>query len=199
MAHRTFGISLVSLAAGSLLLSGCATKTYVDEQIAAVNGRISSVEGSLNGQISSLSTRVDGVERTAQAASQRANEAYRLAEGKFLYTVISESDQVTFASGQWKLSKEAQSTLTAFADRLKSENKNVFIELRGHGDPRGSTYSNRILGEKRALEVRRFLTSQGVPLARMSTVSWGEERTKSGAKGAAGYAADRRVVLVVMG
>ena len=39
--------------------------------------------------------------------------------------------------------------------------------------------NNRVLGEKRALEVRRFLSSQGIPLSHMETVSWGEERVKN--------------------
>ncbi len=39
---------------------------------------------------------------------------------------------------------------------------------------------------KRALQARRFLSSQGIPLANMETVSWGEERLVSPARHAGG-------------
>lgn len=202
MAHRIAGISLVSLAAaGGLLLSGCATKEYVDEQVAAVSGRVAAVSDQVNaldGRVAALSQRVDEVDRTAQGAMRRADDATRLAQGKFIYSVIGQ-ESVTFATNQWALSKATKTTLIAFADKLKSENRNVYVEIQGHGDPRGSRYSNRILGEKRALEVRRFLSSQGVPLIRMTTVSWGEERPTASGKSASANAANRRVVLTVVG
>lgn len=196
---------LFAAAASGLLLSGCATHQYVDEQIAAVNSSLQQLSGSTDSRFQQLGARVDSVNGTAQQALQRANAAgetaaaaQKLAEGKLVYAVVSESDSVSFNTNQWSLSKDAQATLTAFADRLKSENKNVFVEIVGHGDPRGSVYANRVLGEKRALEVRRFLTDQGIPLNKMATVSWGEERSTATGTSAAALAADRRVTLRVL-
>jgi peptidoglycan-associated lipoprotein len=189
-------------AVAGLGLAGCATEAYVDEHIANVDSKIAAVDGrvgSLEGQVTQVSSRVDGIDRASQDALQQANAAGKLAAGKLVYQVISEQDAVTFDTNKWKLSSEAQATLTAFAERLKSENKNVYIEIVGHGDPRGSVYNNRILGEKRALEVRRFLTSQGLPLTHMETVSWGEERQVEGAEGAEANQVNRRVTLRVLG
>jgi peptidoglycan-associated lipoprotein len=193
-------------ATAALALGGCATESYVDEQVAAVSGKVSELASHTDSRFAEMSGRVDAADRNAQAAmqaasgaTQQASSAQKMAEGKLVYTVLSQSDEINFDTNKWKLSDQAQSTLTAFAERLKSENKNVFLEIEGHGDVRGSVYNNRILAEKRALEVRRFLASQGIPLGHMETVSWGEERP--GAAGAApdDHAANRRVVLRVLG
>lgn len=195
MELRRTGVGLLAVAAMGLMTSGCATEAYVDQQIATVNGRIEQ----LGGQVTQLSGRVDANASGVQAAQTRADEAHKLAEGKLVYSVLSDSDYVSFDTNKWKLSSEAQATLTAFADRLKSENRNVYIEIVGNGDSRGSVMSNRILGEKRALEVRRFLTAQGLPLGHMETVSWGEERQVQQGTSAEAMAANRRVTLRVLG
>jgi peptidoglycan-associated lipoprotein len=193
-------------ATAALALGGCATESYVDEQVAAVSGKVAELASHTDSRFAEMGGRVDAADRNAQAALQAANgatqqasSAQKLAEGKLVYAVLSQSDEVNFDTNKWKLSDEAQATLTTFAERLKTDNKSVFIEIEGHGDPRGSVYNNRILAEKRALEVRRFLTSQGIPLAHMETVSWGEERPGTAGTTSDDHAANRRVVLRVLG
>jgi outer membrane protein OmpA-like peptidoglycan-associated protein len=165
-----------TLVAGGLTLSACATEDYVDQHVAAVSQRVDQVSS----QVSQVNTRVDGVERTAQGAMQTANAAGALAatkaDAKFVYSDLGQTASVQFDTAKWNLSDEAQATLTSLAEKLKGENKNVFLEIVGHGDPRGSTLANRELGAKRALNVQRFLSDQGVPLNRMNVVSWGEEK-----------------------
>lgn len=195
--HMTRVMWLAAAAAAGLLMSGCATKDYVDEQIAAVNGKIDGLNSQLGGQIAQMNSRIDANASAAQAAQTRADSAYTLAQGHMTRTVVSESDGVNFDTNKWQLSAEAKETLNAFAERLKSENKNVFVEIVGRGDPRGSTTSNRVLGEKRALEVRRYLMSQGIPLNHMETVSWGEEKPLEQNGVAASNAEQRRVILRV--
>jgi len=107
-------------------------------------------------------------------------------------------ESVTFATGKWTLSDEAKATLTALAQRLKSENKNVFIEIRGHADVRGSRQSNRQLGRERAGAVGRFLAEQGVPGNRMMAGSWGEDQPKTDEKTSEANAENRRVDIVVV-
>jgi outer membrane protein OmpA-like peptidoglycan-associated protein len=188
------GVAAVAVVASGLALSGCATEKYVDENIAVVNSRIDGVDSKVN----ALSGRVDQVAGSTQAAQARADEAYALAKGKMSRTVVSESDTINFETNQWKLSDEAKATLTAFADRLKADNKKVFVEIVGNADTRGENDKNRILGEKRALETRRFLFSQGIPLASMETVSWGEERPVATGNTPEDLAANRRVVLRII-
>jgi outer membrane protein OmpA-like peptidoglycan-associated protein len=183
------------LSAGGLSLGACATEDYVDQQIATVNTRIQGVDT----KVDALSGRVDTVNAATQAAMQRANSAYTLAEGKLIYSTLG-TEEVQFDTNKWTLRDDAKATLTALADRLKSENKNVYLQVVGYGDPRGSTMQNRILGEKRALEVRRYLIGQGIPVERVDTVSWGEEQQKAvEASGAEALQAQRRVVVTIVG
>lgn len=177
MRTLTSGILAASaLIAGGLLVSGCATEDYVDQHIASVRTHVEEVDG----KVGALSSRVDGVERVARDGVQRADAAAALAatksNAKFAYSDLSQTTSVTFDTNKWALNDEAQAALTALAGRLASENKDVYLEIVGHGDPRGSVMANRELGAKRSLQVQRFLAGQGVALNRMNVVSWGEER-----------------------
>ncbi len=107
-------------------------------------------------------------------ALERATAAGKLAEGKFLYSVVMSDDALKFPIGKATLSPEGQARLQSVAERLKGENKNVYVEIQGHTDATGSPEGNDRLGAERAESVRRFLNAQGVALNRMATISYGE-------------------------
>src|SRR4249919_3087384 len=131
-----------ALVAGALVLSmaalgGCATKKYVDEQNLAQSAEV-------GGRIDTVSTRVDHVEShvatvegTAKDALDRATAAGKLAEGKFLYSEVLSDDSMKFGVAKAELTPEAQARLDAFADKLKTENRNVYVEVQGHTDASG--------------------------------------------------------------
>jgi outer membrane protein OmpA-like peptidoglycan-associated protein len=126
----------------------------------------------------------------------RSEAAYSAAT-KFAYAP-GDTQSVTFATNKWNLSPDAQATLQALAEKLKSDNKNVFVEIIGHADPRGELVKNRELGAKRALNVQRFLYDQGIPLARMNAVSWGEEKVANPKdRSPEALAQSRRVDIVI--
>lgn len=196
--HQT-GILLAVVVAG-LAVSGCATEDYVDEHIAVVHTRVEEVSArvdALSGQVTALNGRIDSATQGAQAAQARADSAYQLAQGHFVATEVGR-EEVNFATGQAGLSDEAKGTLTALASRLKSENKAVFLEIRGHADPRGGKQFNRQLGRERAGNVGRFLADQGVPGNRMALGSWGEDQLKADEKSSEANAANRRVEIVIL-
>jgi peptidoglycan-associated lipoprotein len=64
--------------------------------------------------------------------------------------------------------------LDANATWLKSNNVLVLIE--GHCDERGTNEYNLALGERRAKSTMNYLVSQGVQAARITIISYGEER-----------------------
>lgn len=97
-----------------------------------------------------------------------------------------------------KLSPEATQRLTDFAEKLKNDNRNVYLEIQGHTDSRGSDAVNQKLGEQRAEAVRLFMNQHGVPLNRMSTISYGKKDPVTDNKTRANRAQNRRVVLIVM-
>lgn len=192
-----------SIAAGAMAialgLSGCATKQYVDEQVSGLETRQGAVLSDHRTKIEGLEVRLNQVDQTAREALARAIAAGKLAEGKFLYSVVMTTDgSVTFASGKAILSDDGQARLTALANQLKSDNQNVYLEIQGHTDSQGSDATNEKVGMDRANAVRTYLGKQGVPLSRMATATYGEEAPVADNATRAGRAANRRVVIVVL-
>jgi len=197
--HQT-GILLAAMVAG-VAVSGCATEEYVDEHIATVHTRVEEVSSrvdALSGQVTALNGRVEQNAQAVQAAQGRADAAYKLGEGKCVMAEVGR-EEVNFATGSSVLSDDAKASLTALASRLKSENKNVFLEIRGHADVRGGKKLNRQLGRDRAGAVGRFLAEQGVPGNKMIGGSWGEDQPKMDEKTSEANAANRRVEIVILG
>ena len=65
--------------------------------------------------------------------------------------------------------------LDLLADALK-EVGDRRIELAGHCDERGTNEYNLALGDRRSNSAADYVTSLGIPINRMRTVSFGEER-----------------------
>lgn len=201
---------IVVAAAASLALvaSGCATKKYVAGEVAGVNTRVDGVQTQVEdaqtklkdheGRISQNANATAAASKTAQEALDRAVAAGKLAEGKFLYETVLSDDKVKFGFDKAELSTEAKAALDAFADKLKADNKNVYVEVQGHTDNVGSEEYNFQLGEKRAEAVRRYLSMKGVPLNRLSTISYGEAEPVADNSTRDGRNQNRRVVLVVL-
>jgi len=168
----------------ALVTTGCATRDYVDQSVAALETR--------------QNARIDQVDRTAHDALERAIAAGKLAEGKFLYSVTLTDDAVKFASGWWELSAEAQKNLGELIGRIKGENRDIYLEIQGHTDDTGPAAMNHTLGLRRAEAVRLYLYNQGVPLNRMATMSYGEDKPVAANADDAGRAANRRVVVMVL-
>jgi len=77
------------------------------------------------------------------------------------------------------------------------QNQRGLIRLEGHSDERGTTDYNLALGQRRADAVHRYLVTSGVPVSRLRTVSYGEERPQDRGHDEAAWATNRRVVLLV--
>src|ERR1700679_516725 len=119
-----------AITASALALSGCATKDYVNQHVAAVDAKTQATQSQVDQQQSHL-TQLD---QSTQDALNRATAAGKLAEGKFLYSMVLSDDSVKFPANSSKLSPEADQRLTEFAGKLKSDNRNVYLEIQGHTD-----------------------------------------------------------------
>ncbi len=205
--------TLVMLLIVGVSLTGCATKDFVREEIAASetrsNAKIGEVQGSVEQNqkaIGELQTKDAEIEKklaelsdTAKDALRRAEEAGKLAKGRFIYEVTLSDSDVRFGFDKSELSPEAKAALDAFAAKVKAENRNVFIEIQGHTDSIGSEEYNLQLGYARANRVMRYLaTDQGFPLHRMSVISYGEFKPIADNGTRDGRAQNRRVNLVVL-
>jgi len=196
-----------SLFAAAILVvaTGCATKKYVGRQVdatkAEVNQRVDGVQSQVEANQSKLKEhdqKIAKISGTAQEALDRAIAAGKLAEGKFLYETVLTDSKVHFGFDQSKLSDEATAALDDFASKLKSDNANVYVEIQGYTDSIGTDEYNLKLGQERAEAVRRYLNSVGVPLNRMSTISYGKTNPIADNSTRDGRSENRRVVLVVL-
>lgn len=212
MRKSLFGVLVVAVA---LIASGCATKTYVNEQVAAATKASDAKIGEVQKQVEATQMDVTNLKKsdtaqneqlaklsdTAKEALKRAEEAGKLAKGRFLYEVTLSDETVKFALGKAELAKEFQAAIDALATRIKNDGKtkNLYVEIQGHTDSLGSEKFNLKLGQERAEAVMRYLNMQhGIPLSVMNVISYGEYKPVDDNKTAAGRAKNRRVTIVVL-
>jgi len=173
----------------------------VSKSSAATEKRINDVESQVEAtqtKVKQHDSKLAELDQSTREAIERAQAAGKLAEGKFVYSLVLSDDAATFPVDKHELSKDAEEKLTVFAERLKGENKNVYLEIQGHTDSTGPEEYNYRLGEARAEAVRRFLNKQGISLNRMSTISYGKAEPVESNKTKEGRAKNRRVVVVVL-
>ncbi len=223
--NKAYGVLLAG--AVSMMMVGCASRGYVDEQMSilsqgmesrlqetdqeveALEGDVTTIREDLTAkdrEISQLRDMTEEQERKlresldlAQEAVERAENASELVKGKLLYEVTLSDEAVPFGYDKAKLSDEAKLALDAFAETLIVDNEPVYIEIQGHTDNIGSDAYNLRLGRDRAESVMRYLhINHEIPLNRMGVFSYGEARPVAENKTEAGRAQNRRVVLLVM-
>jgi peptidoglycan-associated lipoprotein len=199
------GLMGAALLLGIFGLNACASKRYVGEEVskssATSEKRINEVESQVEATQSKVrehDTKIAELDKTTREALERAEAAGKLAEGKFVYSLVLSDDAVKFPVNRHELSKEAEDKLKDFAERLKGENKNVYLEIQGHTDSSGAALYNYKLGEARAEAVRRYLSKQGIALNRISTISYGKDEPVDSNKTRDGRAKNRRVVVIVL-
>ena len=201
---RTQKMMWIALAV-AVTATGCATKDYVGTQVAAEDAKTTDKIAGVQGQVEQAQMklkdhdqRITATSKTAQEALDRAIAANKLAEGKFLYETVLSDDKVKFGFNKAELSDDAKAALDTFANDLKTQNKNVYIEIQGHTDNIGGDDYNYKLGESRAEATRRYLSTKGIALHRMSVISYGETAPVTDNKTKESRAQNRRVVLVVL-
>ncbi|WP_343626066.1 OmpA family protein [Roseateles puraquae] len=193
-------------ATSALLLSACATKDFVKETVAPVQSSVDSLgtrvqandDGlkALGGRVQGSETRIQALEREA---AERAQAAKNLPAppGLLMSTVLTD-DKIKFTSGRAELTDAAGRELDQLVAKLKADNQPVYIEIQGHTDNTGSHAYNQQLGLQRAEAVRMYLARAGVPLPRMTTISYGETAPLVENNSRDGRSTNRRVQLVVM-
>lgn len=192
----------------ALFQLNCASKKHVKQEVERIDTEMGKIEQSVEANETRLKEhdavlaqheqKLTELSQESQEALNRAQSAEKLAQGKLLYEVTLTDDKVKFASGKANLTPAGKEVLDNFISQLKAENKNVFIEIQGHTDNQGSTEYNQKLGETRAEAVRLYLSENGIPLHRISTISYGETRPLADNKTKDGRSQNRRVVIQVL-
>ena len=153
-----------------MTLSGCGSKTNSDDAMkVADTGEAMGVEESLD-------------------SVPRGTSEGRTSEGMLpIYYNFDSSD----------VSSDQVSRIEVNADFSKS-NPALPIRIEGNCDPRGTNEYNMALGERRALIAKKYLVNLGVEEAKLTTVSYGEERMLLHGHDELSWAQNRRADFVVV-
>src|SRR5881392_120072 len=206
----------VSLTAVALALGACASNKDVDRKIAEAQAQSSKKIESVETQVEDLQQKqkatdthlsqndaqIAQLSQEAKDALKRAEDAgvlAKLAKGKVAFQQTFNEDRIKFKSDKYELDKDAKAALDEFAGKVKALTDQYYIEVQGHTDDTGGSRYNEDLGQRRADSVRRYLSRQhGLPLNRMSTISYGDTLPVAPNKTKGGRAQNRRVVIVVL-
>ena len=124
-----------------------------------------------------------GVALSPEAAQAAARQAV-------IAGLQSVGDRVFFETDSAALSESAQTVLRAQAAVLRA-NPLQRVMIAGNCDERGTREYNLALGARRAVAIRDYLVSLGVPQSQLDTVSYGKERPIDDRPNSEGWAINR--------
>ncbi len=209
------------LAIPCLGLAACATTQDIEQQAGRLDGRVDQIgatvqrlgesQQTLSQQFRQLEAsqgarigKLDGdVRQLAQdyrnlGGKVDANHAEFIKsrlEGKRVKQVFLTEDRIMYPANASDIPPQDAKALDSLARDLKNGATAYHIEIQGHTDDSGHVDFNLFLGEGRARAVRDYLYRQGgIPLYRMSTISYGASLPAADDPGAS---ANRRVKLLI--
>lgn len=143
----------------------------------------------------------DAAAASARAVGTRVDSvAADVAAGrKLIFEVTLSEDQGNFTFGKADLPDAIKMRLDQVVSALKTDPKNVYIEIQGHTDNVGSAAFNQRLGLERAEAAKQYLNEQfQVPLHKVNILSYGEEKPVAPNTTREGRAQNRRIVIRVL-
>jgi outer membrane protein OmpA-like peptidoglycan-associated protein len=218
----TVGVIVTALS----VAPACATKKFVRTSVGEVNDKVTSqgktieetqervrvAEGRITEVDAKAAAAGDSATRANSAAadaSNKATEVGRTAEAravsiegemrKLIFETVLSEDRGQFKLGKAVLPEDATSALDSMVSQLKTDKKNVWVEIEGHTDSTGDPAMNEKLGLARAEAVKRYLYEHHqIPLHKINVISYGEEKPVAPNNTRDGRAQNRRVVIKVL-
>jgi peptidoglycan-associated lipoprotein len=130
------------------------------------------------------------------AAAPAAPAVKSIVPGSVEDFIANVGDRVFFDYDKYSVRADAKSTLDKQVAWLKKyPTYNITVE--GHADERGTREYNLALGERRANAVKEYLAANGLPAARVKTISYGKERPVALGSNEAAWSQNRRGVTVL--
>jgi len=170
MVQKVKALLPVLLCVSVLALSGCGSKKDTDQAMEQ------EVKGEAIGVAESLDSKPLGISEG------------RTTEGMLpVYYDFDSSD----------IKKDQVARVELNADFIKKQD-DYDVKIEGNCDPRGTNEYNMALGERRALSAKKYLVNLGVDEAKLSTVSYGEERMLLHGHDELSWAQNRRADFVVV-
>ena len=129
-------------------------------------------------------------ERAEQLKAEAMEREMMMAKNRFL------NENVYFEFDDANLDAQAQELLKQKAMWLR-DNLDTNVVIEGHCDERGTNAYNLALGERRAESAKTFLVDLGISAARLTTISYGEERPVDMGQNEEAWAKNRRAAFVL--
>jgi peptidoglycan-associated lipoprotein len=126
----------------------------------------------------------------AALAAEAMQRDMMMAKNRFL------SENVYFDFDNATLDYQAQELLKQKAMWLR-DNPDANVVIEGHCDERGTNAYNLALGERRAESAKAFLVDLGISDARLTTISYGEEKPLDMGHNEEAWAKNRRAAFVL--
>jgi len=126
----------------------------------------------------------------AALAAEAMERDMMMAKNRFL------SENVYFDFDNATLDYQAQELLKQKAMWLR-DNPDANVVIEGHCDERGTNAYNLALGERRAESAKAFLVDLGISDARLTTISYGEEKPLDMGHNEEAWAKNRRAAFVL--
>jgi OmpA-OmpF porin, OOP family len=214
----------IVLAAGSLFIAGCATKTFVRNSIQPVDQKVDQVDqnsqkrdsaqvadiNKTNQTVDEDEKKLDATTEIAQTADNTSNGAMSKANQNTkdlndLRSFVANIDDykpvntavVHFALSKDTLTKDEKAKLDDVATQVGSLQR-YFITIKGYTDQTGSQAFNDKLSRDRANQVISYLVgSHDVPVYRIHMVGLGEQNLIDQGKGRKAREESRRVEITV--
>ena len=202
----------------ALLMTGCATKKYVEGEVTASETRTSAQVQELKQAVEETQTEIrdlakelnlsiEGLEKNSKELASNDEHLKKIASdntqmlvqmGQFRFQKTLSDSEANFKSSDAALTDGAKVQLDKFAELLVSQNRLAHIEIQGHTDSSGKEDFNMALGLKRAETVRDYLyKSHDIPLHVMNVISFGSSEPLGANDTRENRSKNRRVVLVV--
>ena len=220
MTHITRMVLVLTALGAFFLLSGCASKKYVRQQIDPLTGKVSEisdltkknsndiqdVDSRAQRGIQDAAEKADNADQKAVAATDKAEAAQSTADNLStqvtgLQSRLGNIDQyqeaqtvnLGFGFNHYTLDKKAMADLDSLAEKIQDQNGYV-IQIEGYTDSVGNKEYNNELSQKRAQAVVRYLAEKhDIPLYRMFIIGLGETKPVDTNKTKVGRAENRRV------
>jgi outer membrane protein OmpA-like peptidoglycan-associated protein len=178
------------------LLSGCATSRVAllaDEGV-KTSGAVAVFDGKTGAELGALTA-----PNSLARLGGRNLKVVSLEDGAYSDLLASLPNPprtyvLYFTEGSTEITPESGATLEALRQAVTDT---ADVQITGHTDTVGSTDSNDVLSQNRAVEIRAALVRQGLPVGAARTTGRGERELRVPTADGVGEAGNRRVEVIV--
>jgi len=178
----------------SLLALGCARQPMTTAASSPPPTGAAVSSGARSGGPIQAAARQGGGPSAARPAESTSAATSRPSPAEFV--AVGDVQDIHFDFDQYTIRPEDTQILDRNASWLKANARDLLL-IEGHCDERGTNEYNVALGDRRAKTTMDYLVAHGVPAARITIVSYGEERPLCTTHDEACWAKNRRAHFLV--